>query len=199
MHNFQTNFKPQFFQFYSNFSRYFVPRSFSCAIFSSNLYLKLRSKLELQQTSNFITSHLHISSNIWAIKPIKLMPLVRSQTRKTLKLLTLEKTYPIKTTFFLPLHQHSTRLVTFAFQSFITLIRLEKVSEFLKKSQNFRKILQVSLIHRTNFFRNFYKFHHSHNTGFTKKYKSLPITRNKIFEKIHKLSTRKPKKAVPVL
>ena len=53
---------------------------------------------------------------------------------------------------FLALPQYSIRLVTSAFQSFISLIRLEKgFIIFKKKSQNYRKISQVILIHRTNF------------------------------------------------
>ena len=88
--DFETKFKPQFLQFFGQFSRYFVLHSFSYATFSSKLYLKLLSRHKIQQTFNFITSHLLVNSNICAIKPVKLI-LVRSQTRKTINFLILEQ------------------------------------------------------------------------------------------------------------
>ena len=62
------------------------------------------------------------------------MPLVRSQTRKTKKLITLEQKFIKVKLFFLPLPQYSIRIVTFAFESFISLIRLEKLFGILKKN-----------------------------------------------------------------
>ena len=81
------------------------------------------------------------------------------------------------------LHTSTARGIT---QSFISLIRLEKRFRIFKKNCN---LLQVSLIHGTKF----YNFHHSHNTKFTKNYKSLPTTKNKFFEKFYKFLTRTPK------
>ena len=54
---------------------------------------------------------------------------------------------------FSPWTQYSIMLVTFSFQSFIILIRVERgFRKVFKKNQNFEKVLQVSLINRTNFF-----------------------------------------------
>ena len=124
--------------------------SFSWAIFSSKLYLKLLSKLETQQTFNVITSHLPVNSNILALKPIKRIPLVRCQTLKTIEFLKLEPELIKFKLSFSPWPQYSIMLATFSFQSFIILIRVERgFRKVLKKYQNFEK---VSLIHRTNFF-----------------------------------------------
>ena len=155
----------------------------------------LLSKLEIQKTSNFINSHLFVNSNIWAIKPIKLIPLVRFQTRKNIKFRTLEQNLSNLNYLFLPLPQYSIRIVAYAFQSFISLIRLEKGFRFFKKIAKFSK--------------NFTSFTHSPHTLFSinftssttlttpnsqKNYMSLPTTRNKIFEKFYKFRTRAPKK-----
>ena len=121
--NSQTNFEPQFLQFFCLFSRYFALHSFSCAIFSSKLYLKFLSKLEIQQASNFTISNLSVNSTFGQKT---LIPLVRSQTRKTNKFLTLEQNFInfMQSLSFLTsvFHQVSHP----CFQSFDSLIRLEK-------------------------------------------------------------------------
>ena len=83
----------QFLQFFSPFSRYFVILSFSCAVFNLKLYLKLLSKLEIQIAFSFITSHLLVNSNRWALKPIELLPFMRPRTQKSFKFLTLEQKF----------------------------------------------------------------------------------------------------------
>ena len=94
---------------------------------------------------------------------------------------------------FLPSPQYSIRLATFAFQSFINLIRLEKDSELKKSCKIFEKFDSFTA---PTFFQKFYKFRHSHNTKFTKNYNSFPTTRNKVFEKFYLGHLRK---ALPAL
>ena len=150
--------------------------------------MKLLSKLEIQQISNFNTSHLLVNSNIWAIKPIKLIPLVRSQTRKTIKFLTLEqKLINFKLSFFLPSPQYSIRLVSFAFLSFISLIRLEKGFRILKKNSKFSKNF-TSFTHSPHqlFSKNFLSSNTLTTPILQKNYKSLSTTKNKKFAKFSK-------------
>ena len=165
--NFQTNFKPQFLQFFSQFSQYFVPHSISCAIFSSKLYSKLLSKLEIQKTSNFITSHLLVNSNIW------------------------EKTHKINTTCavsklikFLKLEQKLIKF-TLSFSSLASVFHQEYWG-ILQKFYKFHSFTAPT------FFQKFYKFYHSHNTIFTKKVFANHEKQN--FEKCFKFLTRAPKK-----
>ena len=66
---------------------------------------------------------------------------------------------------------------------------------FTKFLKNFRKTLQVSLIHPTKIFsKNFTNFTPLTKPNSQKKYKSLPTTRNKFFEKFYKFSKRITKK-----
>ena len=150
--NFQTNCKPQFLQFFSQFSRYFVPTFIFMRYFQFETLLETFLQAWNSTNFNFITSHLLVNSNIWAIKPIKLIPLVRSQTRKTIKFHTLEQ-----------------KLIKFKL-SFSSL-----TSVFHHSSHSFTA---------PNFFQTFYKFHHSHNTKFTKKITSLCQPRETKFSKI---------------
>ena len=74
--------------------------------------------------------------------------------------------------------------------------KLQVIANHKKKfRKNFRKILQVSLIHRTKIFsKNFTSSTTLTTPNSQKNYKSLPTTRNKIFEKFYKFSKRIPKK-----
>ena len=97
-----------------------------CTTFSSKLYLKILSRLKIHQTSNFLTSHLLVNSNIWAVEPIKKIALVRSQTRKTIRFYTLEQKFIKFKLSFSSLTSVIHQVSHFCFSSFISLIRLEK-------------------------------------------------------------------------
>ena len=127
---------------------------------------------------------------------------MRSQTRKTIKFLTLERKLFKFNYLFLPLPHYSIRLVTFAFQSFISLIRLEKgfrifIKKFAKISKNF-----TSFTHSTHelFSKNFTSSTTLTTPNSQKKITSLCQPRETNYSRIF-TSFRKGylKKAMPVL
>ena len=159
--------------------------SFSCGIFSSELSLKLLSKLEIQQTSNLIISYLLVNSNIWATETKKLIPLMRSQNRKTINFITLKQNL---INFRLSFSSFTSVFHQVSHFRFSVLHRLKKNRKIFEKFYKFRsftaltlfsKILQVPPIQQ-------YKI-----------YKKLQVFANhekQIFKKLYKFSTRAPKK-----
>ena len=117
---------------------------------------------------------------------------MRSQTRKTIKFLTLEQNLIKFKLSFSSLSSVFHQVSHFRFPSFISLIRLEIwLRIFRKNSAKFSKIFTHS---PPQLYSEKFKSSTTLTTSFSQKnYKSLPTTRKK-FERFYKISTRTPKK-----